>query len=55
MTKRAITGGHASPEDGLRPATQARLLLRWIMVGILVALISLLYYFLVGPDPFLTR
>ena len=38
----------ASTEDGLRPATQARLLLRWIMIGILVALIAVLYYFFVA-------
>lgn len=38
-------------EDGLRPATQARLLLRWIAIAILVALIAVLYYFLAAAPP----
>ena len=36
----------APPEDGLRPATQARLLLRWVVVAILAALVAAAYYLL---------
>ena len=35
----------ASPEDGLRAVTQARLLLRWIVIAILAALVAAAYYF----------
>lgn len=39
----------ASPEDGLRPATQARLLTRWIVIAAIVFLIALAYFLLGAP------
>jgi hypothetical protein len=33
----------------LRPATQARLLLRWIVVAAIVVLIALAYFLVGGP------
>lgn len=34
-----------SAEEALRPATQARLLLRWVVIAILAALVAAAYYF----------
>ena len=38
-----------SPQDGLRPATQARLLLRWVAIAAIVILIVLAYFLLGAP------
>ena len=36
-------------QDGLRPATQARLLTRWIAIAAIAILIVLAYFFLGTP------
>ncbi len=38
-----------APNDGLRPATQARLLLRWVAIAAIVVLIVLAYFLLGAP------
>ena len=38
----------APPEDGLRPTTQARLLLRWVVIAFLAALVAAAYYLFIA-------